>query len=144
MNRPQQSEHGGPCQVQEAEEGASNQPECRHVLNAKQREVRGLEQLRWKLEKLRLLLLFPRFPSPLSSLEGSETRTGKTKQEQQAPSEEKGHDAPFPITGFLLQLAELGSGPGGEARSLAQLLRDFYLLVLDISTIKLRPVQLTH
>lgn len=89
LNRLQQSEHEGPCQIQEAEEGASNQTEFGHVLNAKQREVRDLEQLRWKLEKPRLLLLFPRFPSPLSNLGGSETRTGETKQEQKAQSEGK-------------------------------------------------------
>lgn len=74
LKRPQQSEQEGPCQTQEAEEGASNQPEFRHIRNAKQREVRDLKQLRGTLEKPHLLLPFPRFPSPLGRVRNQDWR----------------------------------------------------------------------
>lgn len=77
------------CQVQEAAEGVSNQPEFRPSLTAKQLEVRDFEQLRWKLEKPHLLLLFPLFPSSESNLEGVKNQDWQDKAGVEKPNQKK-------------------------------------------------------
>lgn len=105
------------CQIQEAEEGVSNQPEYRCILIVKLLQVRNLKQLKWKVEdpqvKERALnvcqvynstearapaliessvqLTFPLFPSSLSSLggEGVRNEDWQDKAEVEKPSQKK-------------------------------------------------------
>lgn len=89
--------------------------------------MRNLEQLRWKSEKLHLLLLFPRLPSPLSTLGGVRNQDWQTKQEQKAQSEEKSHGAPFP-TGFLLATGRAREWARGRSSILSSAAAGFLLV----------------
>lgn len=133
LNRPQQSEHEGPCQVQEAEEEASNQPEFRHVLSAKQREMGGSRATEVEVREITSAAPLSSLPCSLVLL-GRGQKPGLARQSGSSkPDQKKKVIMPPPqLLASSLQPAELGSGHRGEARSLAQLLQDFYLLALDI------------